>query len=71
MTASGEHGLHPLDTIEESIYIRIVSIDSERRTHRATYTETLHKRLSAMVTGADSNAHLVENHAHRRGVRRR
>ncbi len=60
---SGEHGLHHLDSIEERVDIRIISIDTERRTHRTAYAETLHKWLGAMVTCADSYAHLVENHA--------
>ena len=65
---SREHYLGSFDGIEEGVYVGIGSVDAERSSDSADNSETLHERLSAVMTGTDGDPHLVKNHADVIGV---
>ena len=61
---ASEHLAHAFHSSHESVHFFLRVVESERRTHRALYAETVHNGLCAVVTGAHGDAESVEQRAH-------
>jgi hypothetical protein len=59
-----EHGTDSADSRYKSVNLLFCVIESERGTHSTCYPQTIHQRMSAMVTSTHSDSKTIEQRTH-------